>query len=359
MTYLNPPSPCLPQPRRRRTQHRGAFTLVELLVVIAIIGVLVALLLPAVQAAREAARRISCSNNLKQGGIALHNYHDVFKTFPPALLNSRRYTGYASYYPEGPRNHTGWAMLLPFYEGGATYQKIDFNYATSESGYDTITSAAANTALSNVNDPYTQMRTKMLECPSHPQAGQNYNYTSTFYRAKDAKRTSYFFSTGIFTDYSAPYDVYSDYIQQGAFGNNGAARMADITDGTSNSIALGEGAGGRLKTSTAYGPWGLQGIHTCCHGRVYSAWSDGRDFIRNHPNYVPIDPTYKRDWHINAAYQNNAQDKSYAWVFNSAHPVGVQFTYCDASTHFIAETIDYEVLLMLAYIHDGEPVELP
>ena len=114
-----------------------------------------------------------------------------------------------------------------------------------------------------------------------------------------------------------------------------------------------------MKTSTAYGPWGLQGIHTCCHGRVFSAWSDGRDFIRNHPSYTPLSPQYAKDWSINATWRGDPQNKTYAWVFNSAHPTGAQFTLCDGSTTFLNETIDYEVLLKLAYIHDGEPVQLP
>ena len=92
-------------------RRRRAFTLIELLVVIAIIAILVALLLPAVQQAREAARRSQCKNNLKQSGVALHNYHDVHSQFPAALLNSGRYTtGNAK---NGPtRNTTGWTMLL-------------------------------------------------------------------------------------------------------------------------------------------------------------------------------------------------------------------------------------------------------
>ena len=98
----------------RSSRERG-FTLVELLVVIAIIGVLVALLLPAVQAAREAARRMSCTNNSKQIGLALQNYHDTHKTFPPeAIYGNGVYPGIGS--KEGPYHYTWCFMILPFIE---------------------------------------------------------------------------------------------------------------------------------------------------------------------------------------------------------------------------------------------------
>ena len=100
----------------RVSVNRSGFTLVELLVVIAIIGILIALLLPAVQAAREAARRSQCSNNLKQLGLAMHNYHDTFKSLPPGWANA---VGHGNNYALW-----GWgAMILPFVEQGALHRE--------------------------------------------------------------------------------------------------------------------------------------------------------------------------------------------------------------------------------------------
>ncbi|EAQ78053.1 DUF1559 family PulG-like putative transporter, partial [Blastopirellula marina] len=111
-------------PRRRRAD---GFTLVELLVVIAIIGVLIALLLPAVQQAREAARRMSCSNNLKQLGLALHNYHDTHLVFPYGRSAAAEGSGLGGTSPQTYRSQTGLTALLPFIEKQALYNTIDFS----------------------------------------------------------------------------------------------------------------------------------------------------------------------------------------------------------------------------------------
>ncbi|MGH7192276.1 MAG: DUF1559 domain-containing protein, partial [Candidatus Saccharimonadales bacterium] len=128
----------------RRGARRG-FTLVELLVVIAIIGILIALLLPAVQAAREAARRAQCTNNLKQLGIGLHNYSDVFgrfpiyaETTPPQRLSSGQYSGIAwAGYSNGYKGPTGSPLvrLLPFIEQASLYNQFNLNYTTEQYGW--------------------------------------------------------------------------------------------------------------------------------------------------------------------------------------------------------------------------------
>ncbi len=347
----------------RKNWPRG-FTLVELLVVIAIIGILVALLLPAVQAAREAARRMSCGNNLKQSALAIHNYHDTFKVFPPALLGSGRYNNAAYHAARGDvKNTTGWTLLLPFYEGSALSSKYNFDVCSSVSspyGHPVSGNDLINNGLYNSKLP-------MLECPSHPNSGAVSNFQPAtpgqFYTRRDAFRTSYLFSTGVFTDYSANWQSYSADIRRGAFGNDGAAKFASIGDGTANTIAIGEAAGGggiKTKTSSHFGPWGLTGTHTCCHGRVLSTSST----VLNSIVGPGVNTAQWRNWTINGIWHGggnapDAQKRTYAWVFNSFHPGGAQFGFCDGSVHFLPETIDYLTLLRLAYISDGEPSQIP
>ncbi|MEZ6138784.1 MAG: DUF1559 domain-containing protein [Pirellulaceae bacterium] len=332
-------------------RDRRGFTLVELLVVIAIIGILVGLLLPAVQAAREAARRMQCSNNAKQQGLAIHNYESAHKVFPAALLGSGRYNNATYHGTHGSvKNTTGWALLLPFLEQSAISGKYNFNFPSSVSSPYGIPTAGSDT----INDGFYNARLNYLECPSHPQAGEISNASpdtpSQFYSRRNAIRTSYFFSTGVFTDYDAPFSSLVGDIRQGVFGNDGGSKFAQITDGTSNTIATGEGAGGRSKTSTSYGPWGMTGAHTCCHGRVVSTITNGQ---------LTPSATDQAGWAINAVWPANAGNglrQSYAWTFNSYHTGGAEFCFADGSVHFLSANLDYLTFCKLAYAHDGQVV---
>lgn len=328
-------------------RSRNAFTLVELLVVIAIIGVMVALLLPAVQAAREAARRLSCGNNLKQIGLALHNYHSTLKVFPPARFASGQLNeNVALAIPV--KNTTGWAMLLPYLEQQAAYERYNFNVCSSSARRNTYPPTAPVVGNDAINEPIYSTRFPFLECPSHVDAGELRSYlpgTEDLHSKRNARRTSYFFSTGRHDDNSATYPtLMSSGI--GAFGTDGAATFAAILDGTSNSLAIGESHGGRRKAASSWGPWGLNGNRTCCFGVVASNPGTPITFNANHV----------RDFHINSAYNHDSQRRQFAWTFGSQHPGGAQFTLCDGSVKFLTNSMDYLTLARLAYIRDGEPV---
>lgn len=118
----------------RRSAARTGFTLIELLVVLSVVVVLIALLLPAVQNAREAARKIQCRSHLRQIGLALAGYDSVHGVMPPALINSGRYENF-SFYRNGNRvlNTTGWTMLLPFLDQGNLHQQYDFSQCSTAS----------------------------------------------------------------------------------------------------------------------------------------------------------------------------------------------------------------------------------
>lgn len=338
----------------KRTLSFRGFTLIELLVVIAIIAILIALLLPAVQQAREAARRSSCKNNMKQIGLALHNYHDVFKRMPPALINSGRLTNGSTI--NGPtRNTTGWTLLLPFIDQAPLHQQLNFNLPNNTSN------PRAGGTIDPTEDDYnnallTGVKIEILACPSDPSGGEAFTYrpeTTHFYTNNQSVRGSYLFATGVFTDYNSNYTTYLRDVRLGAFGNNGAAKFATMADGVSNCILVGESWGNEAKTSWVYGPTQLVGSHTCCHGRVvsYSSGSVAPSTMIHPTNGIPA----QRDWHINSAYANRADGKSYAWVFNSGHTGGAQFLMGDGRVEFISENIDYRTFVLLNYIKDHQP----
>lgn len=202
---------------RRAIFHsvRRAFTLVELLVVIAIIGVLVALLLPAVQAAREAARRAKCTNNLKQWGLAMHNYHDTFGSFPMTTAQN---------YQPNAQGFSPQARLLPFIEQLNLQNTLDFSQPAFTGPYNAL----------EPNPAFAQAFATPLAvalCPSDPAQVLNEGAGGAIYSGLNYMVS---FGSGTGTNYDLRWRT------DGFVYENGGARFADITDGTSNTVALSE-----------------------------------------------------------------------------------------------------------------------
>lgn len=343
-------------------RRRRGFTLVELLVVIAIIGILIALLLPAVQAAREAARRSQCTNNLKQMGIALQNYHDIHKVFPPAKVGSGKQNG--GWSPNFVvTNVTGFLLLLPQLEQQTLYQKYDFNYPSClTNGYGKMFSNGTASSTNTVNQPIVSTPLPVYTCASdnNPAAlrmnpNPNLGNVTGDYDYNNAAQSNYLFATGAYTDGNASWDSYTTSVNDlGAFGADGAAKLSDVKDGSSNTIAIGEsrqGNGG--KSSTNYGPYWAAGSHTCCYGRTPRS---------NTPSLTTINGiTTTSDiayGSINFDHTSTmAGAQQYAWQFGSYHPAGANFVMCDGSTRFFSDAIDYyAVFVWLNRIKDGVSV---
>ncbi len=308
---------------------RRGFTLIELLVVIAIIAILIALLLPAVQQAREAARRTQCKNNLKQIGLALHNYHDTFGQFPPALIGSGRRSP-----ATGPTlNTTGWVLLLPYIDQSPLYNQYNFSMPSSVSN-PSGAFLPPGTPNDAINAAIYQLKLTAYVCPSDPGGGpytNAVNSPSDYYSANAVQRSNYMFATGGSTDYS---DVWTTIgtADRGAFGNSGAATLTSIKDGSSNTIIAGESkqlgkVAGAADTPAnpylAFGPFWGAGVHTCCH--LYTPQNDIRFTVNGRFNTTNL----------------SAPAGQYAWGTGSHHVGGAHYLMGDGAVRFVSENIDY------------------
>ncbi len=234
--------------RKSRRSHLYGFTLIELLVVIAIIAILIALLLPAVQQAREAARRSQCKNNLKQVGLALHNYHDTHNVFPPYKTWNN-----GTDCPGGGNSWTNqggysWrVMILPFVDQAPAYQKIDFINHHSQSACPGSTNSWG-TFNNNVIPVYI---CPSDETPASVGGSTGANYAGVVSASAQCK-LSYATTSGSITSPRLKAFFQMD--------NVGATRvsMTDIKDGTSNTIAVAEVYRGRVTAVRGGGTYGLQ-----------------------------------------------------------------------------------------------------
>jgi len=309
--------------------RRRAFTLVELLVVIAIIGILIALLLPAIQAARETARRLQCENNLKQIGLALHNYHDIRKKFPP---------GYQSLVGRGGPDDDkgpgwGWAaLILPHLEQSTIYDQINFDRSIT----DPANAAARMTSLPDflcpsdvgnatftvdaLGDSTPDYSTPLKDSTGKPVQVAHGNYVGVFGNPEITSDPG-FLST----------DPARTMAHQGMFYRNSAVKIKDVVDGTSHTLFVGE-----RNSKLAYATW----AGSVTGGQVpprnpnpYNWPPEGAPvLILGHtgdagdvPPHTPNSPV------------NHVDD------FWSPHPMGVNFLLVDGSVRMIANTISPQV----------------
>lgn len=292
------------------------FTLVELLVVIAIIGVLVALLLPAVQAAREAARRMSCSNNLRQLGLAAHNYHSAYKMLPAQQQPVHR--------------HTWAAALLPFVEQPAIYEQYNFNVRWD--------------AVANREIIATNIVTYL--CPSTPD-----NHALDTTGGYETATTDYVPTGGIANDLNNSGFITRRYSPQGIWGRRVPDRFRDVLDGLSNTLLLTECAGRpQFFVVNRLGP--RVNNNGCGNVNVNEGLSKLGGWA-NPGNRIPTHGFQADGLSCTGPYVINKTNNNEAYSF---HTGGLQINLADGSTHFISEQIDANVYASLITTRESDLV---
>jgi prepilin-type N-terminal cleavage/methylation domain-containing protein/prepilin-type processing-associated H-X9-DG protein len=338
----------------RRLRGRG-FTLIELLVVIAIIAVLVALLLPAVQQAREAARRSQCKNNLKQYGLALHNYHDTYGQFPMGGSDW-------AWGAQGPG--LSWhARVLPYMDQAPLYNMANWNFPGDASWVN----APDGLTLFTHKVPYAL-------CPTDNRVGPDPMWTGSWGAGQPnggPTQTSYCGSLGSqytpsidptncnqWVQFSDPLTINSAS-QHGNSNNpnqlsgminrlNCTVRIGDVSDGTSNTIHVGE-----IMPSC--------NDHSNGVSENGSFWRYNTSGNAHASTVVPINTFNTCSWATPVQITNtqctSSQNWNWSWGFRSAHTGGAQFLFADGSVHFLSQNINHATTFQrLGGRKDGNPV---
>jgi len=305
-----------------RVHRRPGFTLIELLVVIAIIGVLIGLLLPAVQKVRESARRTGCENNLKQLGLALLNYHNNCDSFPPAYMFKGKRGGQSPLSPVKFITQPGWgwgALLLPYLEQDPLAKQIDWTIPLDKAQF-----APVRTTILHV-----------FLCPSDQNTGV---YTVRDLLEEDLLQAA---TSSYVANYGSGGEIGEHpYLSDGLFYCNSKIRMGDGTDGLSNTLAIGERCSWFTRT-----PW-------------VGAPSAGA--VEVNPD-APVDNLLKEEAPVQvmAGFSNGIQLNSRLsnpYCFFSAHGNVVQFAFADGSVHPLSTSTAFDVLEALATRDGGETI---
>ena len=288
----------------KHSETRRGFTLVELLVVIAIIGILIALLLPAVQAAREAARRSQCTNNLKQLSLGMHNYHDTLKAFCPGSLGDPSWVDNYSIYG----GHFTWpAFILPFVEQKTLYDRIDFSKRAWTANWEGSGTSKGDTA----NQFAAQNMPAAFVCPSA-------------HRARPAnEEKDYAINCGL--DECCPNRNTGPY--RGVAWYRSEVAFRDITDGTSNTFLFVE------------------------HAHFAPQAGVARDKGTNPFFYVH----HMDEGYVMGSVSPNDLTNTNKRMAASEHPGGVQGALCDGSVRFVPNTVDLTVWNATFTRMNGEP----
>ncbi|MBC7967808.1 MAG: DUF1559 domain-containing protein [Fuerstia sp.] len=330
-----------------RRRARG-FTLIELLVVIAIIAILIALLLPAVQQAREAARRTQCKNNLKQLGLALHNYMDVAGRLPPGgIHNFAASTGNMNPAADSTSWGPSWIVLaLPYFEQGNLYAQYNFSSVRARDNV-----AVVATKLAAVQCPSDGASERPPYGPLTNAANQQANFARGNYAANGGAGNAYSQTDFNLAHEQGPFAAVQYY----------GAKIAALTDGTSNTLLVAEIVAGTAAADVR-GAWAYPTGVIISNSSATSQLGTYNPRIRLRPNGNALDDTMKdRPARCSASNTDRilrctAETGNAFMTSRSKHTGGVQVCLADGSGRFISENIDLGVWLNLLSMADGNVI---